>query len=188
MRNVFILLLLIHSCLFANFSEASIAKALKENSQQAGIDGRILYTIAKIETNFNPLTIAFVSKEHYKPFKNTKTLKQKYKDRFLYSISSNDKDVLIEHARDLIVLKKESVDVGLMQINSINFSLDELDNMFDLNYNIAKSLKVLDICCVKYSNVKEIIECYNKGFRQHKYNDYYTKFKKSFTKDFGGIQ
>lgn len=46
---------------FAYYSNENIANELKRISLQHNIDKRVLYTLAKIESNFNPLIISFTS-------------------------------------------------------------------------------------------------------------------------------
>ena len=61
-RKVF-LMLLFCSSMFADFSEENIANSLKEIGKMQQIDSKLLYSIAKIESNFDPLVIAFTSKK-----------------------------------------------------------------------------------------------------------------------------
>ena len=56
--------------IFANQISLDIANALKKASLQGGIDKKTLYTLAKIESEFNPHIIAFVSKKKFNILRN----------------------------------------------------------------------------------------------------------------------
>lgn len=166
----------------AKYSDQIIADELRFASLRSNIDKRVLYIIAKIESGFNPLIISFTSfKDHNYPFlkKNIKVYKNKYLISFI-----GDEVNLKFALRDLIS-KGYRVDAGLMQINSINFSTDEIDNIFDIKYNIDKSLIVLKKCINSVQNTKKAIECYNKGNKRSIVNfDYYKKFKNNYISAF----
>ncbi|EOH6988227.1 hypothetical protein ACMC3X_001606, partial [Campylobacter jejuni] len=59
--KIIILMFLTFSLSFCNINSKEIANALKYNALKYNIDKKILYTIAKIESNFNTNVIAFVS-------------------------------------------------------------------------------------------------------------------------------
>nr|MBP3724492.1 transglycosylase SLT domain-containing protein [Campylobacter sp.] len=188
MKNFVMLLCIFVSSSFAfAYNNQEIANSIKKQAILSNVDTRILYTIAKIESNFNPFVIAFTSKNKNFKFANANVKTQKYKDKYLIQIRSNDKNNLVKIAKFLIN-KGYKIDVGLMQINSVNFKENELYEMFSLDYNISKSIGVLSLCQSKMKNLKDTIECYNKGFKRYANKDYYARFKNSFNKDFGGVR
>ena len=84
-----------------------IADSLKSVANDSGIDVRILYTLAKTESNFKPYIISFLSSD----FSLVKKLKQGFKnsiydfkhskyddDRYAVSISSSSKEAIKELA------------------------------------------------------------------------------------------
>lgn len=180
MRLFFVFL----SSFLYSYSDFDIANSIKKQAIINNIDQRIIYTIAKIESGFNPFIISFTANHKNFKFPNFKITIQKYKTKYLISISSNNKYKLSKIANYLIN-KGYKVDIGLMQINSVNFNNLELNQMFELDYNISKSIIVLNQCRNRMKDLKNTIECYNKGFKKTNSKDYYTKFKNSFIKDFG---
>ena len=80
-----------------------------------------------------------------------------------------------------------SIDVGLGQINSVNFSKDELDDIFNPEFNLKKCAKVLRKCYnAKSKDMRNTIECYNYGMRNRHSNPYYKRFYEHYKKEFGG--
>lgn len=188
MKKIFLLLIYFFATFAFGYSNQDIANSIKKQSNLANVDKRLIYTIAKIESGFNPLVIAFTSTKKDFDFPNAKTKICKYnKSKYLIQIKSKDKQNLIKIAKYLIN-QGYKVDVGLMQINSVNFTQNELYKMFELDYNIKKSIRVLSQCQLKMQNLKDTIECYNKGFKKYNKKDYYAKFKNSFITDFGGVK
>lgn len=177
-----------------DFSREHIANTLKEQASLNRIDSRIIYTIAKIESNFTPLVISFRNKtkklSQDLAFLNTlqkngliAVRAKNYGAEHIISIFSQDKNILELIASDLI-RKHYLIDVGLMQINSQNFTLGELSSIFHLDVNIQKSIDFLRVCQRRFQTLKDTIECYNKGFTKKRRYDYYTRFKTSFINDF----
>lgn len=176
--------------IFANQISLDIANALKKASLQSGIDKKMLYTLAKIESEFNPHIIAFVSKEK---FNIAKEAKKKihirnipYKNKYIVQIRTDKEN--LKHIASQLIKQGFSVDMGLMQINSSNVSEKELNHIFELDYNIAKSTAILKFCIKQKKSLKESIECYNKGLRKVTNYNYYEKFKRSFIRDFANIK
>ena len=87
--RIFVIASLFFASVFANvnncnncnsvnyYNEYDIANALIRQAKASNTDPKIVYTLAKIETGFNPLLIAFVtsSKKDYK-FENATTKKR----------------------------------------------------------------------------------------------------------------
>lgn len=170
------------------YSEANIAKELKDASKKYGIDSKVLYTLAKIESNFNPLIISFTTKnpKQYN-FANFKKTTSKYgKNKYIVSFSTKDTTKIeeLKQALRILIRLNLKVDAGLMQINSVNFTDNEIDKIFEPRYNIKKSLKVLKYCIASKKQTKHAIECYNKGNQKVKKYNYYARFLKSYLRDF----
>ncbi|ECL7251360.1 lytic transglycosylase domain-containing protein [Campylobacter jejuni] len=182
--KIIILMFLTFSLSFCNINSKEIAKALKYNALKYNIDKKILYTIAKIESNFNTNVIAFVSDKKVNIIgKNIKIKNLNYKNKYLIQISSDINT--LKKIAIFFIQKGYKIDVGLMQINSQNFTLQELDYIFNLDYNISKAVDILYQCKNKFKNVKNTIECYNKGNKLGKNYDYYKRFLSHYVKDFG---
>lgn len=166
-------------------SELNIANALKKASLEHNIDKKILYTIAKIESGFNPHIIAFTNRNKWHNISNEKiSIKNiPFKNKYLVQIKA-EKEILKQIALQLIS-QGFSIDMGLMQVNSKNISKDEIEHIFELDYNIDKSISVFKTCIKAKNNIKDSIECYNKGYKTPKNYNYYKKFQASFIKDFG---
>lgn len=166
-----------------SYDNFEIANALKLASIQNDIDKRILYTLAKIESNFNPLVISFTSKQNHFSFKNLTKRTSRYKDKYLINFLGEEKD--LQEALRHLMRQGIKVDVGLMQINSTNFKEKEIPFIFNPSYNVKKSLEILKYCIKEKRIVKDSIECYNKGAnRTYQSYEYYKRFYISFLKDF----
>lgn len=93
----------------------------------------------------------------------------------------------MKEALKLLIQQNISVDVGLMQINSVNFKENEIENIFKPSFNISKSAFILEQCKKAKQRLKPSIECYNKGLKKSSSFEYYERFKESFLRDFGGL-
>ena len=186
MRLFSSLFLVFISLLFcADDDKLKIANAIKNASKEHNVDKRLLYTIAKIESNFTPNIIAFVSPKKFHIFSKNFDVSVKnipYDKKYLVQIRAERKCLEII-ARKLIE-NGFSIDMGIMQINSANVSQSELPYIFDIDFNIKKSIDILNFCANKKNHIKKSIECYNKGVRKTSNFSYFKKFAKSFKKDF----
>lgn len=189
MRKFFaFLLVFVVSFAFA-YSDKEIATAIKNQAKAAQIDERVLYTLAKIESGFKPFLISFVSEHNLEFYQFGVGIKAKispYGNKFIISLSGNKANI-IKLAKSMI-RDNFNIDVGLMQINSQNFKANEVEKMFELEYNIAKATSVLNKCGDKYTNLASVIECYNKGYRKNATLSYFNRFKTSFLKDFAKVE
>ena len=182
-KNIFLICFLFGNAMA--FSEEVIANSLKKQAILGQIDSKILYTLAKIESNFNPLIISFTHSHTNFDFKNLKKKVSRYKNKYLLSFTGAEKD--LQEALKILIRQGIRVDAGLMQINSVNFNENEIAFIFKPAFNIEKSTFVLKQCIASKSKIKDSIECYNKGMRKVTNFDYYERFKKHYLKDFGGI-
>ena len=183
-KKILLLMLLLAPCLSCA-NDLLIANALKEIAEKTNIDKKVLYTLSKIESNFNPYVISFTSKEKNFRFSGLNSKIVSYKRKNLITLSGKEKD--LQRALKILIKKGYKVDVGLMQINSVNFKENEIPYIFNVKYNIAKGANILKQCIDYHSTLKNSIECYNKGNKKFVTYNYYHKFKKNYNKDFGGI-
>lgn len=182
--RIFVSLVFICNIVFANYSELDIANTIKKYAKEYDIDQRILYTIAKIESGFNPKAIAFVSKtKNPLKFSEVKVKTAKYRDKYIISLYPHSNQKAISLAKQIINAGYK-IDIGLFQINSVNFKYNEIEKMFNIEHNAKKAVEILNFCSLKKQKFKNTIECYNKGLRSNTNFDYYLKFKNSFIKDF----
>lgn len=176
------------------FTDLEIANAIKKVAFEEQISPRILYTLVKIESNFNPKIISMLVEKDDVDKITTLNYKNRFKvSSYNYSLNPSKKIVNIQAYKkdDLIVLVKLlkengfSFDVGLAQINSHNFSISEVENIVSLEGNLRKATQILKSCIVAKKDIENAIECYNYGLKPRKKNIYFARFKKSFIKDFG---
>lgn len=168
------------------YSKQNIANSLRNASAKSKIDKRVLYTLAKIESNFTPLIISFTSYSKDFSYPNLTKKVSKYKNKYIISFNGEEYD-LKPAVLDLID-KGYKVDCGLMQINSANFKKSEIDDIFKLDYNIAKSTKILISCINSKGKLSDSIECYNKGTKRiYTSYDYYKNFKFYYLKAFARL-
>ena len=168
------------------YSKQNIANSLRNASAKSKIDKRVLYTLAKIESNFTPLIISFTSYSKDFSYPNLTKKVSKYKNRYIISFNGEEYDLKLA-VLDLID-KDYKVDCGLMQINSANFKKSEIDDIFKLDYNIAKSTKILISCINSKGKLSDSIECYNKGTKRiYTSYDYYKNFKFYYLKAFARL-
>lgn len=175
------------------FSEEEVANMIVSASQRWELDAELLYTLASVESDFNPLAIAVETTE-----KKAKILKEldspeirvrlgKTFHSGLTVVSIRPKDY--ETARFIIRILEENefiFDVGLFQINTCNFTLEEVDEMFSPRQNIEKACIHLKSCTKQFSDKIHQIECYNRGGgnlrkmlkTKKRYYPYYKRFKK----------
>jgi type IV secretion system protein VirB1 len=175
------------------FSDMYIANAIKSTATKENIDQRILYTILDIESDFKPFAICMLTtKENALKFKNInnpniriKASEYKYNPK-KWAVSFYPNSLGLAKALTRAFIKQGfSIDVGLSQINSVNFSMMEVDYIFEPNYNLLKSSKVLKDCAKSKKDLEKTIECYNYGFKERGIYPYYNRFVKSYNKNFG---
>lgn len=189
-KTVFLFFLLIKNLLA--YSHDEIIDAIVDVSRKEGVASSILYTIIKIESNFKPFAISFLTnKENALYFKSLETNNISIKISN-YSLNRNKWVVAInpineEYAKEILKLLIKngfSVDVGLGQLNSYNFTTKDIENIFNPTYNLTKCAKVLRKCYkVKNKDLQKTIECYNYGMRNRNSNPYYKRFYEHYMKE-----
>lgn len=188
-------LLLLFSNLFATSSN-EIINSIYYVANKEGVSPRILYTIMKIESDFNPYAISFLTNQanaqYFKSLENyyAKIDISNYslnRSKWAVSIKPANKEYAKSIARSLY-RDGFKIDVGLGQINAVNFSEDEINYIFEPYYNLTKCAKVLRRCFNfhgKSKDLRDTIECYNYGMRKRPSDPYYRKFYKYYMQFFG---
>lgn len=176
-----------------NYNLTKAKKDIEKVANEQGISFDILYTIVKIESNFKPLQISFLTTE-----KNARYFKKQANENIKVIISSyslnrskwvvNIQPNTLKRAKEITKILVEggfSVDVGLGQLNSINYKLEEIDYIFDPIYNLRKCAEILRGCYnAKNGNLQKAIECYNYGTRERGSNPYYKRFYEHYVREF----
>ena len=176
------------------YTNSQIADAIADVSKTQGVGVKILYTIIKIESNFEPFAISFLTNEQNAKYfkklenKNVKITISNYslnRAKWVVAIKPINEAYAREIAK-MLIKDGFSIDVGLGQINSVNFSKDELDDIFNPEFNLRKCAKVLRKCYnAKSKDMRQTIECYNYGMRNRHSNPYYKRFYEHYKKEFG---
>ncbi|WP_241517585.1 transglycosylase SLT domain-containing protein [Campylobacter blaseri] len=175
------------------YTYEEIIYTIADVAKKQAVSSGILYTIVKIESNFNPFAISFLTnKENAIYFKNleTKNISIKAspyslnKNKWIVSISPINEEYAKEITK-LLVKNGFNIDVGLGQLNSFNFKDNEIDMVFNPTYNLTKCAKVLRKCYkAKNKDIQKTIECYNYGMRNRNSNPYYKRFYKHYMEEF----
>ena len=157
------------------YSPNEIVNAIAAVAQNEGVKPEILYTIVKIESDFEPYTISFLTnKANADYFAGLRNQNVQIKTSN-YSLNSSKWVVTIIPANEIYAVQIAkylyedgfSIDVGLGQLNAVNFSQNEIDYIFNPMYNLTKCAKILRKCWnAKDKNIKDTIECYNYGMRK----------------------
>lgn len=192
MKLALIFLILVFTKIYA-YTQRDIVDAINTIAIENKVSPKILYTIIKIESDFNPFAISFLTDEqnaqYFKKLKtpNINILVSKYTlntKKWVVSIRPINEYYAKEIAR-LLIRDGFSIDVGLGQINSVNFDTEELDYIFNPFYNLQKCAQVLRRCFdAKKGDLEYTIECYNYGIRDRKSNPYYKRFYEHYMKEF----
>ncbi len=173
-------LLIIAFCFSSLFAYQEIENAINEVSQKSGVSPIIYRSIAKVESDNNPLLISFITSK-----KSVETMKEqlpkdfkisagKYNQHYLVSISASEEKLI--QLSYLLWNKIDNIDFGLMQVSKQNMNVDEIKHIFRPKYNLIKANNILGDCVARFKNTQNAIQCYNTGFRQPKNYTYYYKF------------
>lgn len=190
LKKIVFILASVFSLLNAEDINAQIAQGISNVSEQSGVPRSVYFTLIDIESNFYPFVICTVidsAKANDMKILTHRGFEVRispYKLKNLVSIYSRDEKSIVQLSKELIK-QGLSIDMGLMQVNSQNISISEVDRIFDPYYNIARGSNILAGCAEKYNgDIKASIECYNKGFVRKETYDYYEKFIKSYNQNF----
>ena len=176
------------------FSESDVGHAILYYSNKFNIDPKILFVLSSIESDFKPLAISIETTPNKAVIlkqlasknirvKSGKTFHSKLALVTLYPKNYDTAVFIIKHLKELGF----TFDVGLMQINTCNFSLHEAEEMLEPNKNILKASAHFNTCQHEFSkNLKYQVECYNRGAGNLKrmlrkggrYFPYWSRFQK----------
>lgn len=189
-----ILFLFILSLKSFAYSPEYIINSIRYVAANEGVKPEILYTIIKIESDFEPFAISFLTNQtnaqYFKTLENEnieiKISKYSLNDqKWVVSIKPINEAYATGIAKSLIE-SGFSIDVGLGQLNSVNFNQNEIAMAFNPIFNLTKCAKVLRMCFnAKNKDIKKTIECYNYGLKKRNSSPYYNKFIKNYEKMFG---
>lgn len=198
--NLFFTLILLTSfgaC--KNITEDEVAFAIHQNAVKYNIDPKIIYTLIFIESGFNPNAIGVVTS--YEKAQKLKALSAEnivvkigttYHSKIsLVSIYPKDFQTASFIANQLEIFGF-TFDAGLMQVNTVNFSLEESMRIMEPQKNIEKGTKHLALCFKQFSSMRYVIECYNRGGGnlskmlrgKKRYFPFWERFKKHYNISF----
>lgn len=153
------------------FTEEEVVKGMIAAARHHNIPLESLVTIASTESDFRPLILTIETKP--KTAKLLKRLAGAGLRIITGGQTSHSKlaivNILPKSIEEAIFVARAlkangyTFDLGLMQINSCNFSLNEIDKLFYPSYNVAKSAKILKSCVISFKRRRDQIECYNRG-------------------------
>ena len=152
-------------------TNAEIADSIHYISNKYGIKMESIFTLISVESGFKPLVITIeTNSKTAKILENLRNIGIKIKTggntfhskQAIVDIYPNSLKMAVFIAKNLKKLGY-TFDVGLMQINSINFSINQINNIFYPKVNLEKASKVLKSCTRQYSSLKLQLECYNRG-------------------------
>ncbi len=181
------------------FGEVDIAQVILQKAQKYNLDYRMLYTIASIESDFEPMAIAVETS-----FEKAQVLRQLASEsiKIRTGTTYHSKIALVSIYPDsyetavFIITRLEALgftfDVGLMQINTVNFDRYEVEEMLSPEQNLEKACKHLSGCVSRFKNKAHQVECYNRGggnlskmLRKGKaYYPYWDRYKQHWNKYF----
>ena len=187
MRKIAIFLIVWALSLNAN----TLHSYFKKVDRVYNIDYKILKTIAKIESNFNPYSIGVLSKtyrvkrliRHLSRIGVDFNIGKASKGKMQVSIYPTSYQSALEILGYIKKLRIRNYDVGLMQINRVNISseAEEKALLKSVLYNISKGAKILRYCFdAQKRDIIRTIECYNKGGNIRGRRDYFTKFLREY--------
>lgn len=181
------------------YQNKEIVTALVETERSSGLSRKLLYTFAQVESNFekNLITVnttnenaSMVAKRLIFVFSDSIKVVQgknnKNTEKTIINITSKETKTIVSVAKMLYQLDIDTFDLGIMQINKCHLKNEQqIDDIFHLETNLSIAAEHIKTCWQKYGNSpKEVVECYNKGFKKKIYYDYFEKFEKFYNKNF----
>jgi hypothetical protein len=152
-------------------TEEEVSEAIILIAEKYKIDPSTIYTIASIESNFKPYVITIETTP--KIAKLLEALRELGLKIITGGTTFHSKQAIVNiYPKDIAmaqyiaeILKQNDYDfdLGLMQIHSTNFTLEETAALFYPKNNIEKSMKILRTCMKRFKAKKNQIECYNRG-------------------------
>ena len=181
-------------------TEEEISEAILYVSKKYSIDVSTIYTLASIESNFSPYVITIETTP--KIARLLEALRELGLKIITGGITFHSKQAIVNiYPKDIAIaqyiaeiLKQNdyAFDLGLMQIHSTNFTLEETAALFYPKNNLEKSMNILATCKKRFKEKKNQIECYNRGGgnlnkalkNNHSQYPYYKRFMKHYHKYF----
>ena len=159
------------SALSQKVTEEEVAKVITFLAREHAVDTSMLYTLISIESNFEPYVITIETTPKTATF--LKALKDVGLKVVTGGVTYHSKQAIVNiYPEDITMAQyiatslkqnKYDFDLGLMQIHSSNFTLEETTNLFYPKNNIEKGLKILTHCLKTFRTQNNQIECYNRG-------------------------
>ena len=154
-----------------NFSEKEVGYAIIKASKKYGIPTKSLFTLASIESDFYPLVLTIeTTPQSAKVLAKLREAGMRvvtggttaHSKLSIVNIYPPDLETAQMIAREL---KRRGFcfDLGLMQINSVNFTLEEASDLFYPEKNIEKAARVFKGCTRRFKSLVHQVECYNRG-------------------------
>ena len=152
-------------------TEEEISEAILYVANKYDIDPSIIYTLASIESNFSPYVITIeTTPKIAQLLESLRDLGLKiitggttfHSKQAMVNIYTEDL-AMAQYIAEILKEQEYTFDLGLMQIHSTNFTLEETAALFYPKNNLDKSMQILAVCRKLFSTQKNQIECYNRG-------------------------
>ena len=152
-------------------TEEEVSESILFVAKKYKIDPSTVYTIASIESNFKPYVITIETTPQIA------RLLEALRDLGLKIVTGGTtfhskqaivniypKDIAVaQYIAEILKQNEYAFDLGLMQIHSTNFTLQETAALFYPKNNLEKSMQILTTCRKLFNTQKNQIECYNRG-------------------------
>lgn len=158
-----------------------------------GIEPRLLYSIAKVESDLDRYVVAFSADrmtpeqaQRLSTFLKQKGIESKMHTKVI-AIKSKNKYEASHVVHFLYTNNYPRFDMGIMQINSIHKPLLDKANisfydLFDPKINIQVGAYILATCFAKHKNNKDAINAYNGKINDNPYSaKVFAEFKKLYS-------
>ena len=152
-------------------TEEEISESIILVADKYKVDPSTIYTIASIESNFEPYVITIETTP--KIARLLEALRELGLKIITGGTTFHSKQAIVNiYPKDIAmaqyiaeILKQNdyAFDLGLMQIHSTNFTLEETAALFYPKNNLEKSMKIFRTCKKRFKAKKNQIECYNRG-------------------------
>jgi soluble lytic murein transglycosylase-like protein len=177
-----------------------ISEIILYMAKRYNIDASLIYTLISIESNFKPLVITIETTPKIAEF--LKALREIGLKVVTGGHTFHSKEAIVNiYPEDIAMaqyiaesLKQNgyAFDLGLMQIHSTNFLLEETALLVYPKNNLEKGLNILQECLKIFLEKKDQIECYNRGAgnlkKAHKKGiityPYYKRYKAHYNRYF----
>jgi len=152
-------------------TEEEVSEAIILVAQKYKVDPSTIYTIASIESNFEPYVITIETTP--KIAQLLEALRELGLKIITGGTTFHSKQAIVniypkdiamaQYIAEILKQNEYDFDLGLMQIHSTNFTLQETAALFYPKNNLEKSMIILKTCMKRFKAKKNQIECYNRG-------------------------